>query len=202
LGGSWSSTGIEGINRFINRVWTAIVEPPEGAAEQEPTAAQIAELRRWTHQAIREVTDDFEAFKFNTALAAMMKFNNNLVKAKLTPVYGTDAWQEAIHSLVLLMAPIMPHVAEELWERLGNPYSVHQQAWPICDEELARDDEITLVVQINGRVRARLDAPADISEAEARELALAHENVVRFLEGLTVAKVVFVPGKLVNIVAR
>jgi leucyl-tRNA synthetase len=202
LGGSWSSTGIEGINRFINRVWTAIVEPPEIIAKGEATDAQIAELRRWTHQTIREVTGDFEAFKFNTALAAMMKFNNNLVKARQTPVFGTYAWQEAVNNLVLLMAPIMPHVAEELWERLGYAYSVHQQAWPICDEELARDDEITLVVQINGRVRARVDVSADISEQEARELALAHENVARFLEGLTVAKVVFVPGKLVNIVAR
>ena len=203
LGGSWSSTGIEGIYRFLNRVWTVVVGAAGARCDRSsrpPT--QIAELRRMTHQTIRDVTDDIEAFKFNTALAAMMECNNYLVKAKETPVYGTAAWQEAIRSLVLMIAPIMPHMAEELWERLGGAYSVHQQAWPSCDEALAADEEITLVVQINGRVRARIDVPVEISEPEACELALTHENVVRFLEGLQVAKVVFVPGKLVNIVAR
>ncbi|MGI6376758.1 MAG: leucine--tRNA ligase [Anaerolineae bacterium] len=202
LGGSWSSTGIEGINRFINRVWNVVVDAPVGAVREAATPDQIRELRRWTHQAIREVTEDFEAFKFNTALAAMMRFNNNLVKAKQTAVYGTPAWQEAVSTLVLLMAPITPHVSEELWERLGRPYSVHQQRWPVHDDELAKDEEITLIVQVNGRVRARLDVPADISEQDARDLALAQPNVARALEDVQVRKVIFVPGKLLNIVAR
>ena len=172
-----------------------------GAVREAATPDQVRELQRWTHQAIREVTEDFEAFKFNTALAAMMRFNNNLVKAKQTAVYGTPAWQEAVSTLVLLMAPITPHVSEELWQRLGQPYSVHQQRWPVHDDELAKDEEITLIVQVNGRVRARLDVPAEISEQDARDLALAQSNVARALEGVQVRKVIFVPGKL-NIVAR
>ncbi|MEN6479017.1 MAG: leucine--tRNA ligase [Anaerolineales bacterium] len=202
LGGSWSSTGIEGINRFITRVWNVIIEPPEHPVDGEAAPAQIRELRRWTHQTIREVTADFESFKFNTALAAMMKFNNNLVKAKQTALYGTPAWQEAVSNLVLLMAPIMPHVAEELWERLGQPYSVHEQRWPIYDEELAQDEQITLVIQVNGRVRARLEAPAQISAQEAQALAQAQPNIARALEGQQIVNAIFVPGKLLNLVTR
>ena len=202
LGGSWSSTGIEGIHRFINRVWSVAVEPSAVAPGAEATEQEIAELRRITHQTIRDVTRDVEAFKFNTAQASLMKFNNYLMKAQGTPVAATDAWDEAIRSLILMIAPIMPHVAEELWERVGGSYSVHDQRWPAWDETLAADEVITLIVQINGKVRARIDVPAEIAEDEARELALAHENVQRYLDGLAIRKLVYVPGRLVNIVAR
>lgn len=201
LGGSWSSSGIEGIHRFINRMWGVVVEPRQ-APQTPPTPEAVRALRRLTHQTIREVTNDFEAFKFNTAQAALMKFNNYLVKAKETDVYGTPAWDEAMRSLVLMVAPIMPHVAEEMWERLGQPYSVHLQAWPTWDAEVAADEIITLVAQINGKVRARLDAPAEISEEEARAAVLAHENVQRYLAGKQIVNLVYVPGKLVNIVVR
>ncbi len=201
LGGSWSTTGIEGIYRFINRIWSVVIEPGEVPAEISASAQEIAKLRRQTHQTIRDVTRDFEAFKFNTALASLMKFNNYLMKAQNTAVARTDAWDEAIRSLILMIAPIMPHVAEELWEHIGGAYSVHDQRWPQWDEVLAAEEVITLVVQINGKVRARMDVPADITEEEARQQALAHENVQRFLEGLQVRKMIYVPGKLVNIVA-
>ena len=101
-----------------------------------------------------------------------------------------------------MVAPIMPHVAEEMWERLGQPYSVHQQAWPAWDAQVAADEVITLVAQINGKVRARLDVPAEISAEDARAAVLAHENVQRYLEGKQIVNLVYVPGKLVNIVAR
>ncbi len=167
------------------------------AREQE-----VADLRRLTHQTIGRATADIEAFKFNTMLAALMTFNNNLLKAKDTNLYGTEAWDEAVRSLVLMIAPIMPHVAEELWEHLGGVYSVHNQAWPAYDPELAAGEVITLVVQVNGKVRARIDVPAGIGEEEARETALAHENVGRFIEGKRVLKQVYVPGRLLNIVVR
>ncbi len=202
LGGSWSSTGIEGIHRFINRVWSVVVESQGASSEGDASDADMAALRRITHQTIRDVTRDYEAFKFNTAQASLMKFNNYLMKVQNTPVVTTEAWTEAIRSLTLMIAPIMPHVAEELWERAGGAYSVHDQRWPEWDEELAADEVITLVVQINGKVRARIDVPADIDEQEAREHALAHENVQRFLEGLQIRKLVYVPGRLVNIVAN
>ncbi len=199
LGGSWSSTGIEGIHRFINRMWSLVVEPRRRPTA-EPAEQAVRELRRLTHQTIRTVTNDYDAFKFNTAQAALMKYNNYLVRAKESDVYGSPAWTEAMQSLVLMIAPIMPHVAEELWERMGKPYSVHQQRWPTWDAALAADEVITLVVQINGKVRARLEVPAEVSEEAAREAALSHENIVRYLEGHTLRQVVYVPGRLVNIV--
>jgi leucyl-tRNA synthetase len=200
LGGSWSSTGIEGIHRFINRMWAVVLEPPERSETGAATAEEIAELRRQTHQTIKAVTADIQVFKFNTALASLMKYNNYLIKAKDTAVYGAEAWDEAMRSLVLMIAPLMPHVSEELWSRLGGEYSVHTQAWPVWDEELAADVVITLVVQINGKVRARLDVSADIDEEAAREAALANENIQRYVENQRVRQIIYVPGRLVNIV--
>lgn len=200
LGGSWSSTGIEGVNRFLKRVWRVCLEQreqPDNPADEEA----IASLRRETHQTIIRVTEDIQAFKFNTALAALMAFNNYLVKAATTDIWGSEAWDEAVRNLVLLLAPFVPHIAEELWERLGGEYSVHQQAWPVGDPSLAAEDVITLAVQINGKVRGRLDVPASITEESAAEQALAHPNVRKHLEGLTVRKVIYVPGRIVNIVA-
>jgi leucyl-tRNA synthetase len=199
MGGSWSSTGIEGVHRFINRVWNLIVAP-RSEPGKAPSEEKIEELQRMTHKTIRTVTEDIEAFKFNTALASLMKYNNYLLKAKRTPVHGTEAWEEAMRSLVLMIAPLMPHVSEELWERLGEPYSVHTQPWPMYDEDLAADEIITLVVQVDGRLRARLDVPADVTEEAAREAALADDNVQRHLEGEEVERMIYVPGRLVNFV--
>jgi leucyl-tRNA synthetase len=201
LGGSWSSTGIEGIFRFITRIWSVVLEEREAPTERV-SKEEIADLRRLTHKTIKRVTSDLESFKFNTALAALMEFNNALVRGRETAIYGTDAWDEAVKSLVLMIAPIMPHVAEELWERIGGAYSVHNQAWPQFSAALAADVTVTVVIQVNGRVRGRLELPANASEEEARTAALAQENVQRFLEGLEIAKVVYVSGKLLNIVAR
>jgi len=143
-----------------------------------------------------------EDFAFNTVIARLMELTNAMVKAKETSLYGTDAWEEAVESLLLLLAPCCPHVAEELWARTGRPYSVHQQSWPAWSEELAAEEVITLVVQINGKLRDRLEVPVDISEEEAKELALASGGAERHLEGLAVKKVIYVPGRLVNIVAK
>ncbi|MCE5259689.1 MAG: leucine--tRNA ligase [Chloroflexi bacterium] len=199
LGGSWSSTGIEGLHRFINRIWNVVLEKNDAPTEPAQDA-EVAELRRCTHKTIKIVTDDIRAFKFNTALAALMQFNNYLVKAKESNVYQTEAWQEALRTLTLLIAPLTPHLAEELWEHLGGAYSVHQQAWPSYDPMLAADEVITLIVQVNGKVRARLQVPADIAEADAKALALANDNVKMYLADKSVHKLVYVPGKLVSIV--
>jgi leucyl-tRNA synthetase len=203
-GGPWNSHGIEGIYRWLHRLWSLVVEPGKGVQLNAPTVAsekEIADLSRWTHKTIKRVTDDMEAFTFNTIIAGLMEFTNALQKAKATPVYGTEAWEEAIATLLLLLAPCCPHIAEELWTRTGRPYSVHRQAWPRFDAALAAEEMITLVVQINGKVRARIEVPADVAEEAAREAALADENVRRHLEGKPPRKVIVVPGKLVNIVA-
>jgi len=196
-GGPWSSQGIEGTVRWLKRVWSLVTEPappvPQGGAE----AAR--RLRRVTHQTIQRVTDDFEKFEFNTIVSSLMELANALQEARPS-LAGTPAWDEAVQALLLMMAPVTPHIAEELWERLGRPYSIHVQDWPAFDAQVARADEITLVIQVNGKVRDRIVVPADIAEAEARGLALASEAVQRHLAGQEPKQVVVVPGRLVNIV--
>jgi len=200
-GGPWSSQGIEGIYRFLNRVWEVVVAPAP-APKEKPTTEAIAALRRITHKTIRKVTSDMEGFHFNTMLAAMMEFNNYLLKAKSSAVYGSEAWGEAIRSLILMLAPPCPHIAEELWERIGGGYSVHQQRWPEWSEKLAADQMIALIVQVNGRVRDRLTVPVDTNEEKLKELALASEGARRYTEGKQVVKVILAEGRLVNIVVR
>jgi leucyl-tRNA synthetase len=199
LGGPWNSAGIEGLYRFLHRVWSVVLDPapaPEGQASDKA----IRDLRRRTHQAIKKATEDIENFHFNTMIAALMEFNNYLLKAKATPVYSTPAWNEAIESLLLLMAPAMPHISEELWARLGKPYSIHQRSWPTWDEAIAAAEMFELVIQVNGKVRDRLEVPVDITEEEAREKALALASVQRHLGGREPKKVIYVPGRLVNVV--
>jgi leucyl-tRNA synthetase len=129
-----------------------------------------------------------------------MEFVNGLMKAREAGLAGTPAWEEAIHALVLLLAPSAPHLAEELWERLGRPYSVHQQSWPQWDRELAADEQIELVVQVNGKLRDRLLVSPGLDEAQVREAALASEKVQSALAGKPVRKLIVVPDKLVNVV--
>jgi leucyl-tRNA synthetase len=197
-GGPWDSHGTEGVHRSLNRVWHLVPEP--GGAEGTPSPEEIAALRRRTHKTIQRVTDDLEAFTFNTVISALMEFTNTLQKVKETPAYGTEAWEEAIDALLRMLAPCCPHIAEELWTRTGRPYSVHLQSWPQYDPALTVEPIITLVVQVNGKVRARLEVPADISEEAAREAALADANVQRYVAGKEIRQFVYVPGRLVNIV--
>ena len=210
-GGAWNSRGIEGIIRFQSRAWALVLDEarkrPTGNGDDTKTTSHpeeapgYSELRRLTHKTIRKVTEDYERMHFNTMLAALMEFLNALYKARDTAVRGTDAWNEAIDSLVLIMAPSAPHLAEELWERMGRSYSVHQQRWPKWDRELAADEATTIVLQVNGKMRDKIDVPVDADEATVKELALANERVVRFLKGREVKKTIYVPGRLVNIVA-
>ncbi|OGO42672.1 MAG: leucine--tRNA ligase [Chloroflexi bacterium RBG_16_57_9] len=201
-GGPWNSRGIDGVVRFLNRVWNLIVAEREVEGTTLSHPADITTLRRLTHQTIKRVSEDLENFRFNTAIAALMEFNNYLVKAKETAVYGTVAWEEAIENLLLLLAPICPHNTEELWGRTGRPYSIHQQAWPMWDPTIAAEDTFTLVIQVNGKIRDKIDVPVSIGEDEAKAIALASENVRRFTDGQKPTKVIYVPGRLVNVVVR
>jgi leucyl-tRNA synthetase len=202
-GGPWDPQGIEGVVRWLHRVWNCVVDEPAASGQRSAASAdEVRALRRKTHQTIRAVTQDMEDFAFNTIIARLMELTNALMKAKETPLYGAEAWEEAIESLLLLLAPCCPHIAEELWARNGRLYSVHQQSWPEYDEELAAEEVVTLIVQINGKLRDRLEVSVDIGEEEAKELALASTGAQRHLEGLEVKKVIYVPGRLVNIVAK
>jgi leucyl-tRNA synthetase len=202
-GGPWNRQGIEGVWRFLNQVWYLVLEEPR---EDIPAGFDLEraerDLRRITHQTIRDVTERIESFRFNTMLSKMMEFNNYLAKAKGTPIYGTEAWDEAIRTLILMLAPSCPHIAEEMWTRIGGEYSVHQQAWPEWSEELAADEVITLVVQVNGKVRDRLEVPVGISEERAKEMALDSPSAQRHTAGKEVVKVIYVQGRLVNIVVK
>ena len=201
LGGPWDPSAIEGVSRFLHRVWAVIVDAPSRPASGDPGEEEVRNLERKLHQTIIKVTDDMQNFRFNTAIAALMEMNNWLVRTKDTAIYDTPAWREAIHNIVLLMAPIFPHISEELWHYLGHTESIHLQAWPQADAEKAREEEIAIVVQVNGKVRDKLvKAPGtaqDVLEREALELP----NVGKWIEGKQVRKVIVVPDKLVNIVA-
>jgi leucyl-tRNA synthetase len=200
-GGPWDPSAIEGVSRFLYRVWNVVTEEPNGEmAAAEPSAEEVRNLERKLHQTILKVTEDVENFRFNTAIAALMEFNNALMKARETAVVGSPIWQESIRSLVLLIAPLFPHISEELWRRLGNEGFVHLQSWPQGDAEKAREDEVTVVVQVNGKNRDKLNVAPDTSAQQLEELALATEGVQKWLDGKQVRKVIVVPGRLVNVV--
>jgi leucyl-tRNA synthetase len=207
---NWSEEGVRGVDRWLHRVWNLVLSPVETARLRRAPAA--SELRRLTHKTIRRVTGDIEKFRFNTMVAALMEYTNGLTVAKEAGPVDADAWGEAIEALLLLLAPLAPHLAEELWERTsaeggsasggGHSYSVHNRSWPEWDEELAREEEITLVVQVNGKLRDRLQVPVDITEEQARELALASVRVRAYINGKQIQRVIYVPGRLVNVVVR
>ncbi len=200
-GGPWSSRGVAGVQRFLQRVWALVDETLEVPVDLDDDERARA-LRRVVHRTIKQVTDDFETFSFNTAIARMMELVNELSRLRETPVVRMPVWREALETLVLLLAPGAPHIAEELWERLGKPYSVHLQAWPTYDPALAAEETVELVVQVNGRVRDRVVVPVDISEEEAVARARQAERVQSYLEGKRIERVIFVPGRLVNFVVN
>jgi len=203
-GGEWDDRGISGINRWLNRIWNLVLDDysqHNGTNSATVYEAQ-RELTRFTHQTIRKITVDLERLRFNVMVAALMEFTNYLAKVKEDGQVTKSAWDKAVETLILLLAPSLPHVAEELWQKIGNEYSVHNQSWPVWDEELAREDEITLVVQVNGKLRDRITVPASITETEAKEQSLESERVKTYLQGKETVKTIYVPGKLVNIVVR
>ena len=202
-GGEWNDSGISGVSRWLNRVWNLMGGYSQGG-EVSPTVGKKAErqLSRLTHQTIKKVTEDMEKLRFNTMLAALMEFTNYLTRVKEEGVVNLSHWGEAIDTLLLLLAPTAPHLAEELWQQRGHSYSIHNQNWPRWDEALAKDEEITLVVQVNGKLRDRIMVPVSITEAQAKQLALQSKRVKAYLEGKKVIKTVYVPGRLVNLVVQ
>jgi leucyl-tRNA synthetase len=230
-GGPWSSTGIDGIHRWLGRVWNAVHSTSRDAERKTaggPAVAGMPEqdlagessdagspraemvlgtaeeleraLRRATHVAIDEVTADIEELHFNTAISKLMELTNAMTRAREAGLAGSEAYVEAADTLLRLMAPITPHVAEELWERRGHPYSIHRQAWPVADPALAAADTIELPVQVDGKLRDRLVVTPDTPADEIERLALASEHVQRYLAGRAPMRVVQIPGRLVNVV--
>jgi leucyl-tRNA synthetase len=197
LGGEWSDQGIVGMSRWVNRVWNLVTAGYSGN-KVDPDAEK--ELSRLIHKTIKRVTNDMERFRFNTMLAALMEFTNYLGKVQEEGTVSNSLWNEAITSLLLLLAPTAPHLAEELWERTGHAYSIHNQPWPKWDEALAKEEEVTLVIQVNGKLRDKITVPVSITEAEAKELALGSERIKAYVKDNKVARIIYVPQRLVNIV--
>ena len=203
-GGEWNDSGISGMSRWLNRVWNLTLTgyKPDEAVSGADRQKSERELSRITHQTIRKVTDDMEKLRFNTMIAALMEYTNYLTRLGEAGTVATSAWEESIRTLILLLAPTTPHLAEELWQRSGYEYSVHNQRWPQWDEALAKDEETTLVVQVNGKLRDRINVPASITEAEAKQKALESHRVKAHLTGKELVKTIYVPGKLINLVVR
>ncbi|MBA7669558.1 Leucine--tRNA ligase [subsurface metagenome] len=203
-GGEWDDSGISGISRWLNRVWKLVLEGYGQGGEVSPDVRQKAgrDLQRITHQTVKRVTADLEGLRFNTMIAALMEFTNYLSKVKETGAVADSAWRGSVDTLLLLLAPTAPHLAEELWQRRRYEYSIHNQSWPQWDEALAKDEEVTMVVQVNGKLRDRIMVSASITEDEARQLALESPKVKSHLEGREIIKVIYVPQRLVNLVVR
>lgn len=200
MGGPWDSQGIEGTARWMRRTWTLFNDAPTKNAKSADKKT-LNDLRRKTHQTLKSVTRDYETFEFNTIISSFMELVNLMYKARTAGAEGTKEWQEALKIYLLMLAPICPHIAEELWEKLGFDYSIHKETWPVLDEEAAKDNEITLVVQINGKLKDRIQVPTDMSNEDAEKLAMASETIQTLLEGKTIRKIIVIQGKLVNIVA-
>lgn len=195
----WDPQGVPGTYRFLNRMWTIAqeyLELPDGQVSDD-TAKK---LRRTTHTMIKKMTDDINENRYNTAIAAAMANINELYKLKTVEFVKSDVWHEALSSSVACIAPFAPHIADELWQQLGHESSVQKDSWPSYDETYLATDEITLVVQINGKVRAELQVPADITKDDAIELATSNEKIAALITGSEIKKAIYVPGRLVNLV--
>ena len=203
----WKDGGVEGMNRFLRRVWREVSRLPydagQHAFEQSELSDEQKGLRRKTHETIAKVTDDIERrYTFNTAIASMMELFNEASKFDDRSDSGFAVQHEAYAALVRLLSPFTPHITHEMWSGLGFESALIDEAWPEVDEEALVRDNITLVLQVNGKRRAELSISANASKEDCEAAALADENVIRNIDGKTVRKVIVVPGKLVNIVAN
>lgn len=198
LGAPWNSSGIEGSSRWIRRIWSTVLEPAETAKNIDPELCKV--LNRKIYQTVASVTRDFQNFQFNTIVSKLMEMLNEMVKAKQEGLYGTPEWNRVVDIYLRLSAPVIPHVTEELYSLLGNSTSIHLASWPEMDEEAAKEEEITMVIQINGKLRGKLVLPADSSDQIVREGAMKHESVAAALSGKEPRKIIIVPNKLINIV--
>ena len=193
---NWSSRGIAGVYRFLNRVWTLVQEYDEA----EKVDTKNADLVALTHRTIKKVTDDYRRLSFNTAIAALMEYVNELYKMK-TGGFSSE-WQHSLEALIQLLAPIAPHIGAELWQQLGHNSQLDFDQWPTWDETLLVADMMMIIVQVNGKVRAKVNIASDSDEEAVKTAALAESNVVKFLDGKAPVKVIYIPGRLVNIVIK
>ena len=203
----WSDEGVSGAHRFLRKLWKMVHEHLETnisvSLNIDNLNQQQQDLRRKTHETINKVNDDFgRRNTFNTAIAAVMELLNDVAKHNSAETQSVAVRHEALTSAVLLLSPIAPHICHALWQALGHSESVADAKWPAVDEKALVRSSITLVLQVNGKVRGKIEVAADISKQDIEKIALADENVQRFIEGSTIRKIIVVPGRLINIVAN
>jgi leucyl-tRNA synthetase len=201
-GGPWNDRGITGMERFMRRAFQVVSEVGDRELTGAAPEADVASLRALLHRTIKKVTTDIDRFQFNTAIAALIEFTNELVKQRESALVNDPVWREAAETLTLMMAPLTPYLAEEMWNRLGKPFSVHQQAWPTFDESLATDRTIEIPVQINGKVREKVTVASDSLEADVVAAAKSLVKIQEYLDGKTIVKTIFVPNRLLNFVVK
>ncbi len=207
----WSDAGVEGAHRFVKRVYKLAHDLVESTANAAvPDIAGLAlnanhkKLRRELHKTIAKVTDDIgRRNTFNTAIAAIMELMNHLGKAKLNSDEDKAVMQEAVRAVVLMLTPITPHLCHHLWQVIsGSDVNVEDASWPVVDDSALVEDEKLIIVQVNGKVRAKITVAADASKEDVEALGLNDESVLKFTDGNTIRKVIYIPGKLLNIVAN
>jgi leucyl-tRNA synthetase len=202
----WTETGIEGIWRYVHRLWRMTSEPvvplpPPGSAIPAALSPAVLAIRRATHKTIAAVTDDLDKFRFNRAVARIRELTNTLDELPAAEIGAPEALREGLETLARLIGPMMPHLAEEMWEELGGDGLLASQPWPVADAELTRDEQVTIAVQVNGKLRGTLEISRDADKLAIENAALAMPQVLRWLEGKPPRKVIVVPNRIVNIVA-
>ena len=202
----WVDSGVEGAHRFLRRVWNLVHEHLQHGSvallNKDDLSKAQRELRRIIHKTIAKVSDDIERRQtFNTAIAAIMELTNALQKAPRDTEVDRAVIREGIESLILMLTPVTPHICHVLWQALGHN-DVHNAPWPEEDTDAMVEDEKLIIVQVNGKLRAKVTVSADATQADVEKVAMAEGNVQSFVEGKTVRKVIYVPGKLLNIVAN
>ena len=201
----WSDQGIEGTYRFLTRLWRLAmdIKTMEGTSEVTQVPASVEAIMRKTHQTIRKVTEDIDKrFRFNTAIAAMMELINDLYKAKevATETQEAAVLKYSIEHLIIMLSPFVPHIADELWETIGLSGRLFEHPWPEFDPNWTQDSNVTIAVQVNGKLRGTIEMPKDTPQAEVETAAYSDTNVKRFIEGVSIRKVIYVPNKIINII--
>ncbi len=196
----WSDRGVEGAYRFLGRIWRLVEKTDDAGASPRGSGYDIKNLYRKMHQTIKKVTEDMDGgFHFNTAISAIMELVNEIYQAKDNT---TEDLSPVIKTVILLLGPFVPHVAEELWEMTGNKPSILDQKWPSYDREMIVEDRITIAVQVNGKVRSKIETKPGINDAELKEAVLSDEKLKKWIENGSIVKWIIVPGRLVNIIVK
>jgi leucyl-tRNA synthetase len=202
----WTAAGIDGSWRYVNRLWRIVSEPdvalpPPGSPIPADLSPTLLALRRQIHKTIAAVTDDLDKFRFNRAVARIRELTNALEDLPIADPAAGAVLREGVETVTRLIGPMMPHLAEEMWQALGHDGLIADAPWPKADVELTRDEQVTVAVQVNGKLRGTIDLPRDVAMREAEEAALALPQVAKLLGGRAPKKIVVVPNRIVSVVA-